>query len=212
MTKWNKEKIVRVFFQYCRKIYHWLQYIQLKNKNFSLIANNCNGGFILHDLGLKFMSPFVNLYINPDDYIYILENLPMVLDEDLVFIKTEKKYPVAKLGNALIYFVHYTSENEAREKWNMRKKRIDWNNLFILYTERPGHSYDMLHRFNNLPYKNKIALVSHDYPEFNCCKTIKGCNMSDGSLGDIYIYISDTSIYRYLNQFDFVAWFDGVNK
>lgn len=104
MTKWNKEKIVRVFFQYCRKIYHWLQYIQLKNKNFSLIANNCNGGFILHDLGLKFMSPFVNLYINPDDYIYILENLPEMLNEELLFIHTDKSYPVAKLGQAKIYF------------------------------------------------------------------------------------------------------------
>ena len=211
MSKWNLEKILRVFFQYCRKIYHGIQFARLKNKKFSLIANNCNGGFILHDLGLQFRSPFVNLYINPNDYIYILENLPMVLDEDLIFIKTKKNYPVAKLGNALIYFVHYSSECEAREKWNIRKKRIDWNNLFILYTERPGTSYEMLQRFNNLPYSNKIALVASEYPELKCCSTIKGC-VENGVLGDVYIYISETSIFRYLNQFDFVRWFNGKNK
>lgn len=74
MSKWNLEKILRVFFQYCRKIYHRILFARLKNKEFSLIANNCNGGFILHDLGLQFRSPFVNLYINPNDYIFILEN------------------------------------------------------------------------------------------------------------------------------------------
>lgn len=81
MSKWNK-KILRVSFQYLRKIYHYFQFARLKNKDFSLIANNCNGGFILHDLGLKFRSPFVNLYINPDDYIYILQNLPDIMNSE----------------------------------------------------------------------------------------------------------------------------------
>ena len=32
---------------------------RLRNTNFSLIASNCTGGFILHDLKLQFRSPFV---------------------------------------------------------------------------------------------------------------------------------------------------------
>lgn len=200
-------KIVRVFFQYCRLVYHKLQYFRLKNRNLSLISNNCNGGFLLHDLGLQFRSPFVNLYINPDDYIYILENLPDIMNSELIFIESDKTYPVAKLGDSKIYFVHYNSSKEALEKWNERRKRIDYNNLFIIYTERPGTSYEVLRRFNNLPYSNKLALVASDYPELESCKKIEGC-VENGILGDIYLYKSEKSIFRYFNQFDFVGWFN----
>ena len=49
---------------------------RLFNHNMSVIASNCAGAFILHDLGQKFNSPFVNLYLEPADFIkyYIHHN------------------------------------------------------------------------------------------------------------------------------------------
>ena len=47
----------------------------LKNTEFSLISSNCNGGFMLHDLGLQFRSPTVNLWIPPSDFIRFLRDL-----------------------------------------------------------------------------------------------------------------------------------------
>lgn len=43
--------------------------IKLKNKDFTLIASNCNGCLICHDLNVKFNSPFVNLYLESRDFI-----------------------------------------------------------------------------------------------------------------------------------------------
>ncbi|MBS6673553.1 MAG: DUF1919 domain-containing protein, partial [Haemophilus paraphrohaemolyticus] len=38
---------------------------RLSNHEMSVIASNCNGALILHDLGEQFRSPFVNLYLEP---------------------------------------------------------------------------------------------------------------------------------------------------
>ena len=41
---------------------------RLVNKDICLIASNCNGAMILHDLRLQFKSPFVNLWLRPKDF------------------------------------------------------------------------------------------------------------------------------------------------
>ena len=33
----------------------------------SVVCNNCNGAMVLHEFGLPFNSPFVNLWIPPSD-------------------------------------------------------------------------------------------------------------------------------------------------
>lgn len=48
---------------------------RLVNKDICLIASNCNGAMILHDLGLQFKSPFVNLWLRPKDFIKLLSSL-----------------------------------------------------------------------------------------------------------------------------------------
>ena len=38
--------------------------LRLKNKDFSILAPTCIGGVISHRLGLKFLSPTINLYMS----------------------------------------------------------------------------------------------------------------------------------------------------
>ena len=83
-----------------RTAYNFFNRIRLKNTDVTLIASNCNGCCILHDLGLKFNSPFVNLWVEPSDFIKLCENLKDYLQYDLVFITPAEKeitYPVALL-------------------------------------------------------------------------------------------------------------------
>lgn len=60
---------------------------KLNNTSFSLIASNCNGAFILHDLGVRFNSPFVNLWVKPQDFLKMLEDLKGYMDAPLVSVK-----------------------------------------------------------------------------------------------------------------------------
>ena len=60
---------------------------RLINKTPSLICSNCTGGFIYHWLGLKFNSPFINLYLKDSDFVKALSNweefLRFEIKEDL---------------------------------------------------------------------------------------------------------------------------------
>ena len=65
-----------------------------------------------------------------DDYIKFIYNLKKYIDTDLSFIKVEEsKYkdylkklnynsPIGKIDDVEIMFLHYSSEAEAKEKWD----------------------------------------------------------------------------------------------
>ena len=55
----------------------------ISNRNISLLCNNCVGAMVLHDFGLRFNSPTVNLYLTPPDYIRFLCDLETNLTSDI---------------------------------------------------------------------------------------------------------------------------------
>ena len=63
-----------------------------------------------------------------------------------------EKYPVACLDDIIIYFQHYTTEVEAMKKWEERTKRINYDNVKCLLSERDGCTYEDLVHFSKLPY------------------------------------------------------------
>lgn len=148
--------------------------LTLANKDFTIISNNCWGGFIYQHYGLKYTSPTVGLFILESDYIRMLEDLKTYMSSSLEFIEPEQatawnkvtnggkspiKYPVAKLIDIEIFFMHYHSPEEAAEKWYRRVKRINWDNLIIKMSQRNDCNIETLHRFANLPFKKKICFV-----------------------------------------------------
>lgn len=55
----------------------------LKNRDFSIICSNCVGGVIYHELNLPFLSPTINLFIKPSDYIKFVSNLNFYLTQTI---------------------------------------------------------------------------------------------------------------------------------
>lgn len=187
------------------RINHQLQE-KLKNRSLSLLSSNCNGAFILHDLNLPFASPFVNLYLTPKDFIKYLQNIALYQPMELGFVSTDNAYPVGRLVDINLHFMHYESEQQAREKWVARSARINFNNLFIMMAERDGCTYEDLQAFDNLPFKNKVVFTHQPYPELSSAFHIKGFEQA-GEVGDLFAY-SDFSGKKYYDQFDYVQWFN----
>ncbi|SUT94759.1 exopolysaccharide biosynthesis protein [[Actinobacillus] rossii] len=179
---------------------------RLKNHTMSVISSNCNGALILHDLGEQFRSPFVNLYLNPKDFIKYLQYPNYYHAQPLQFEKTGHNYPVAKLGDVCLYFVHYHSEQEAQEKWQQRLARIDWDNVFIMMTARDGFTDEDLYAFDALPYEHKVVFVQKPYPDVKSAFYISGFEQ-DVQVGDLYEY-SGWFGEKYYDQFDYVSWFN----
>lgn len=198
-----------------RQWYIDFQRRRLKNSDVTIISSNCNGGVISSDLGMQFRSPFINLFIKASDYVKILSDLKGYLDEELRFVKEldpiygDVPYPTAYLRDAKIYFMHYASEDEARNAWNRRKKRINWDNLYVIFTDRSGCTMQDLKDFDALPYEHKIVFTHVPHPEIKCSYYIKGYE-NEEKVG-IMSEWQDTRkpIKKVYNQFDFVGWFNG---
>ena len=95
----------------------------------TIISSNCNGEFIYYDMGLKFMSPTINLSFDMNDYVKFLSNLKWYLEQEIVEYNDERfDYPTGMLGDIEIRFNHYSTFDEAVSKWNERKKRVNWDN------------------------------------------------------------------------------------
>lgn len=172
-----------------------------------MITSNCTGGILYHWLGMKFNSPFINLWISNADFIKLLENFDVFMATPLKEIKIEGiNYPVGEgWGKIKVYFMHYNSFEEANNKWNERQQRINKDNLFVMFTNFNGDE-ELLRRFDNLPFENKVVFTgkNFDYPSSFC---LKGFEDNDGAVGQIY-YIENIVGKRYIEQFDLHSFFD----
>lgn len=185
--------------------------MRLKNKNITLIASNCNGGVILHDLRLTFNSPFINLWLKPDDFLTFCENMDYYVSRRLNFIKeNDINYPVALLDDVKIYFQHYQNEEEAEYYWNKRKQRIDPNHIFVLFTDRDGCTYEDLKRFDRLKFKHKVVFMHKRNPEIKSSVYIPGFERQD-CVGMCMDFKNRFTYKRYLDSFDYVKWFNSDN-
>lgn len=181
---------------------------RIKNKDISIISSNCNGAFISHDLGLQFNSPFVNLWIKPQDYLKLLLDFDTYIQSDIKEISEEGIcYPIGQLHDITIYFQHYSSFEEARKKWIERKKRINKKNMYILFTDRDGCLYQDLLKFDQLTYKNKVVFTNREYHEISSSFYIKGFE-NEKSVGICSEFIPNKNWLRYYDQFDYVEWFN----
>ncbi len=72
----------------------------------SIISMNCIGGVLYHDCGQKFLSPTVNLFFMPSDFIKFVNNLDYYLSITQNVVMGDK-YPVGILDDIKIYFMHY---------------------------------------------------------------------------------------------------------
>ena len=140
---------------------------RLKNENPTVISSNCNGGMILHDMSLRFNSPTVNLLFEAGDFIKFVSELDKYLSVDLREVESDKPYPVGVLDDIKVYFMHYQTFDDAKNKWNERRKRVDKNNIFLMFTDKDGCTEDHLKAFDKLEealaYAYEIKGQGHKY-------------------------------------------------
>lgn len=164
------------------------------------------GGVILHELGERFNSPTVNLFFKAEDYLKFLENLDYYLKQALVEVESEKNYPVAKLDDITIYFMHYSSFDEAKTTWKKRVARINKNNLYVIFVQQSGCTERVLEEFDKLPYKHKLALTSEPMSEIKCSYCIPGTAQSNGEVMDLCKYEGKFTGKRWIDEYDYVGF------
>ena len=191
----------------------------LKNKHITLISNDCTGGIILHDCGLRFDTPLINLcFEGYVDFIKYASHLREYTSSNIIQkYDTDKTYPVGVLkneqyGDIIIHFVHYSSFEEAIAAWKRRCERIHYDNVFvIMHYARDGQiNLEELSAFSKIPYNNKkILAYSVQIGNFNLDRfgdmVFTFSKLKELSPGKILEY-SGLNGRRYLDEFDYVSF------
>lgn len=153
--------------------------IRIRNKQVTIISNNCWGGFMYQSCRIKYNSPFIGLYMYAPEYIALLRNLKYNLSQPLRFIKHEQsiyknivptQYILGVLGDTgiEIVFMHYHLEEEALEKWNRRMRRINWNNMIVKFSDTDfGCSDNLIEEFDKMPFEHKVCFTAKKHPKCN---------------------------------------------
>ena len=191
--------------KYERELYLARRKRKLKNKSPTVISSNCNGGFILHDLGLRFNTPTINLYFEPVDYLKFISGLDGYLSAELTETMSEKPFPVGMLDDVKVYFMHYKTFEEAKIKWNERQTRVDKNNIFFTFTDRDGCTEDDLRAFDALPYEHKVVFTHIPRPDIKSAYYIKGFE-NEKEVGILSDFKPGFFRRRYLDDFDYVSF------
>ena len=135
------------------------------------------------------------------------------MEQEIVEVKENASCPIGMLGDVRIEFVHYDAFEEAVQKWEERKKRINWDNLFIVGSEKCGCDLKTVERFDELLYKNKVIFTHVEYPKIKSAYYIKGFENED-EMGVLTNYKDSPLKRRYLDDFDYVSFLnrDGIHE
>ena len=181
---------------------------RLTNTTPTLICSNCAGGVLYHWLGLEFRSPFINLYMTNADFVRAMENFDVFIETDLVEdIDSGKAYPVGiGYGGVRIHFMHYPNFQEAKSKWDARKKRIDRSNMAIWMTNfnsdiDKNDRLSLVARFNKLPFRNKLIFTGINIYAPNVIR-LKGYNQNKNNIFNTKNILGK----RFIDQFDYVGY------
>lgn len=180
---------------------------QFHNHTLSVFSSNCVGGCMLHDVGARFNSPFVNLYMNAADYLAFLSAPAKYSALPMQEIPSDTAYPVAAWGDLTVHFVHYKTFDEAAVAFQRRLERVNYDNLFVLFVERDGCTYEDLQRFDALPYAHKVVFTHRPYADIASAVYIEGFE-TEACLGNVMHW--DRRLGRKIyDRFPFVRWLNG---
>ena len=203
-------KILNHILKFLTEIQLFVYRRKLKNHNFTILANNCVGAMIYHDLKEPFNTPFINNgLLDPDDFFTFCEHLEYYASIPLYPAKTNFTTPFCELrgkfGTLLLNCLHYPSEEEAIKKWYERRTRINYDNVFIIM-EVWNITPDIIEKFDKLKWKNKVLISSVDGE--NHFQMPKDFYQTDYHFGKI-LEKTRWGIHRYLECFDYVRFLNG---
>ncbi|MCQ2075922.1 MAG: DUF1919 domain-containing protein [Bacteroidaceae bacterium] len=199
----------------CRWIYRKIQRRRLKVTDFSIVTNTCIGGVICHELGQRFLSPMVNLTLEDVDFYKFITHLDDYLNQELRFVSGIASYPTAYLGDLLLYFVHYKTEDEARTSWNNRKGRINKDKLYIICSDRPSSNQSVTHEMmlslKNVKCANKVIFSTRQYDDIDYIVHLP--KDKDGDYVKIYMMDKYPVIkfWKWEMKWDYVKWLNEGN-
>lgn len=141
---------------------------QLQVRDFTIISQNCIGGIFYHDMEMKFSSPTINLFFKCPDFVKFVQNLEYYMGLELRMSWGEE-YPIGYLDDLTIYFMHYQTCEEAKRKWEERKKRIKWEKIIVFCTDMEDFDDATYGEWEKITYPKILFSAKNWGGQYNIC-------------------------------------------
>lgn len=193
---------------------------RLTAKDFSIISNTCIGGVISNSLGEQQRSPTVNLIIYEEHFLEFCRHLreysvcplekPNEQEQEQF---SQMTYPVGilrggELPDIFVFFIHYATFEQAKEKWEKRFARVNYDNLYILMDRGMDARDEILDGFHALPCEHKVFFTHKEDP-VRWPNTFRFDYYNEKDFKVAYMYTKlrrGLMEYRVLDEFDYVQW------
>ncbi len=185
----------------------------IEDVEFCIISSNCIGSKIYQMLNLTYNTPTVGLFLYAPCFVKFASDLALYLGKELVFSEhslypegdgnraNNGNYPLGRLGDIEIHFLHYKDQKTAKQTWNSLCSRVDYDRLFFIFTDRDLCTPSLLESFDNIPHKYKVCFTAKKYDFKSCVQIEKYCGQE--YIGDIY-----TEYGNFYKNFSFSKWLD----
>ncbi|MCR5294802.1 MAG: DUF1919 domain-containing protein [Lachnospiraceae bacterium] len=191
-----------------------------KNRDFTLLSQNCLGGVIYSILDLPFASPTINLFIEDENFVKLAENpvrylnIPAEPGEERSAGSDNSaiSYPTIRVDDIEICCLHYKNCSEAVEAWERRRRRVNFSNMYVL-----GNSWNL---HENEEYIRRVASCPCPAAVLTLREmNIPGCIKLPGDFwkpderGIVRPNVTDekpgSHKHYFEDFFDFVSWLNG---
>jgi uncharacterized protein (DUF1919 family) len=174
------------------------------NNSFTLLTANCMGGYIYHQLDVPFQSPTINLMMLQPDFYKLILNLPQYLSMNLADSGIRGgRCPVGKLGDLTVFFTHYADFEDGASAWEKRAQRVNYDNIFIIATDRDGVTEEDILKLSTVKCKKIICFTAKKYDYPYCFQVEEFKN--DEQIGNI-LGKTLSGKWKFEKFFDFVGW------
>lgn len=190
---------------------------RLNNHNFTILCPNCIGGAIYNRLGERFNSPTINIFMLPKDFCAFLQYIHFYLSSTFSEANEIDGVPTGILhGNdnnipdITVRFVHYKTFEEGVRKWNERKKRIIWENLYLIGFDIDPADRSEFKKTESLPCNNRVLLTADKNCSIRWSHYISPHKRKPNAL-----YFLDRDIFglrTFEKKFDFVDFLNQKNN
>lgn len=181
----------------------------LKSQSISFVANNCIAGHFYEMAGILMSSPTINTGLTPEDFIKLCKSPQKYLNMDIKCDRMgfhnennnespNRLYPIGRLDDIEVHFVHEKTGQDAEDKWNTLRENVDFENLIFLLADNHtnGIPIRVQKEFMELPQRHLLVING---------KT-KYCTSSYDVIQNLPYASLDKALENY---FDFVGWLNG---
>lgn len=178
-----------------------------------MFQTTVGGGITYEGYGIQKQSPTVGCYLFAKDYLKLVNNLKFYMENELEIISLEEsKYkkwiienhnencPIGRIVDIEIVFVHYHNADIAKEKWNRRVQRMNWDNLIFKFSYMNHATEEDLETFDSydLPGK-KIMFVNKKEHSYKCGVYYPGFEEDNQIYNDTFYWNKYFDVTLFLN-------------